>query len=221
MWDLGTYTLSSMRWQNSTYVGSGGGPLITGLAGSGNVNVGGQARLADVSWIGAAPLIDVDPQDVRWSLTGCSGVVNSHSLHHTRMSGNVTGTTFGVLGVYVPVAGVSSSDTSPRFDDNVGLSHTIRTLGEIVSPARIGVSFRLRKSGTAQSYTVGMFKNGAILPGGGEETFVVSNSPDVTYSYDTEDPARSTGDVYDVRLRPNGHTDTCVMVSLRLSFLSS
>lgn len=208
---LGTATVDAMNLSGNTILSANGMVLISGLVDGGNVNAGGIARVDSNNEIGSFTgiLTNITAVDDGWLFSGNKRYLDTPFTGSMFLQSNVTGTNV-LNGSYVKVAGTTTEGDVSRFNMSADNQMTYLDIKDIV--VTINVNTSMIKSGSAQVYDVGIFKNNVLLTNSVTEIEIRNTASAVPVSItDT----LSQNDFVDIRIQGVGTTDNVTVPSMQ------
>lgn len=209
--DLGTSDTAILEVGGNIILSANGMVLISGLTNGANISSGGIGRLITNNSIGpfTSVLTNITSLDDKWLFDGNIRFTDTPFTGSMFLQSNATST--NVLdGSYVKVAGTTTEGNVSKFsmtDDN---EITYEDVKDIV--VTINVNTSMVKSGGAQVYDVGIFKNNVLLSDSVTEIEIRNTASTVSVSVtDT----LSQNDFVDIRIQGVGTADDVTVPSMQ------
>ncbi len=175
LFDLGTATFDSLTLTSSFPNVGAAATLLSGAAGSANINAGGFATLQDILMIGAGTALSgISPDDVQWQFAINSTIADT--VPHAMISFNTPTTTTATVNTPTLIVGTwTEEDTSQYTTTAAG-----RTTYNGVKPITVAISIATSieaASGSNKDITVYLALNGTEITNSGSPNRVSSNDP--------------------------------------------
>lgn len=159
-------SINTVLIRNCEFVPSGGGVVVAGDAGSGNIGISADfSTNSFVLALAQQPFIGITTGDVRYFFNGNIGIGDSVLLGSALLSGNATTTTITTSGTFVSIGGTF---TSGAFDQRTLVQASggrIDNLsGEVVICSLALVGTCDNQGGGVQTFKFVFFKNGVEVP---------------------------------------------------------
>ena len=175
--DLGASTTDNLEILNGIFEAPVGASAISGLASSGNIDVGSLASVGGCSFSGGiAPLSGITEDDTRWAFIANDQIRDTSADALISFSGNATVTTISAVDTPVLVAGTWVEQQVSQFTSDANGRLTYIAERDIPAPITASVDIE-PDTGSNITMTVYLALNGTIIPDSGRLIRGDNNDP--------------------------------------------
>ncbi len=178
LFSLGTSVWNDVSIRNTRATTPSGSTFLNGATASGNIATGSIGRIDSCTFLDSGtPVATIDSAtDVQWSFTGNAGMNVQDTIHAGSMffTGNATDTVIASSGVYVKVAGTTTSSLLRQFTSPS--SNELQHDGIDTRLFTLFANMAIEKSGTAVDALLAIFVDGSIITTAGPSKGNISST---------------------------------------------